>query len=415
MANHLTPTTEKQRFLILDALRGFALFTIILANLPEFGLWSFLSAEAQNAMPSADIDRWVHFMQYFFIDGKGYGLFSLLFGCGFSIIIAHALQRGNSGIALFYRRMSILLLIALCHLMLLWSGDILCLYAVLGMMLPLFCKLSNKQLLSWSFGLMALPVVLDFVQELLQINLAAPLERAWWAKANSYGIDEANFAQWLADAKDYTAVSQFLMQGAIERMWEFVEGDRLPKVLGLFILGFFIGRNRYYARIADYRLTLRKWCKRLGIWSIPFSMLYAWESTSGRPWGETMHSLIYFLSVVPMTIFYLCAFCLIWLRRPNGFVFRMFAKPGRMALTNYIGQSVFGIILFYGIGFGLGLKMGLLEIELTAVAIFILQIFFSTLWMNSFRFGPVEWVWRMLTYGEWLNPLKDRSVTKATS
>ncbi len=226
MTQHLTPTTEKQRFIILDALRGFALFTIILANLPEFGLWTFLSTEAQQAMPSAEIDRWVRFLQYFLIDGKGYGLFSLLFGCGFSIIIAHALQRGSSGIALFYRRMLLLLLIALCHLLLLWSGDILCLYAVLGMILPLFHKLANRQLLIWGVGLLALPVLIDGIQQLANVSFAAPIEAAWWAKANSYGINEDNFARWLAEADNYAEVSQFLMQGAIERMWEFVEGGR---------------------------------------------------------------------------------------------------------------------------------------------------------------------------------------------
>ena len=79
MSQHLTPTTEKQRYIILDALRGFALFTIILANLPEFGLWTFLSTEAQQAMPSAEVDRWVRFLQYFFPrheeaqEPRGYG------------------------------------------------------------------------------------------------------------------------------------------------------------------------------------------------------------------------------------------------------------------------------------------------------------------------------------------------------
>lgn len=159
--NILGPTTEKQRYIILDALRGFALFTIILANFPEFGLWTFLSSEAQQAMPTAGIDKVVRFLQYFLIDGKGYTLFSLLFGCGFSIILEHAFQRGGNGVRLFYRRMSNLMVIALCHLLLVWSGDILCLYALLGMILPLFHNQSNKKLL-WTAGiLLAIPVFLD--------------------------------------------------------------------------------------------------------------------------------------------------------------------------------------------------------------------------------------------------------------
>lgn len=122
-----------------------------------------------------------------------------------------------------------------------------------------------------------------------------------------------------------------------------------------------------------------------------------------------MHALIYFLSVVPMTLFYLSLFCLLWLRHGNGLIFRLLAKPGRMALTNYIGQSVLGIAVFYGIGMGMGLKMGLAEIEITAVLLFAVQVAFSAYWMHVFRFGPIEWVWRMLTYGRWLNPLKVRT------
>lgn len=93
---NLSPTTLKQRFVILDALRGFALLFIILANFPEFGLWTFLSSAEQQALPSAGIDRIVRFLQYVLIDGKGYGLFSLLFGCGFSIFVSRAYSRGNN-------------------------------------------------------------------------------------------------------------------------------------------------------------------------------------------------------------------------------------------------------------------------------------------------------------------------------
>lgn len=392
--------------MVLDALRGFALFTIILANFPEFGLWTFLGNEAQAAFPTAAIDKIVRFLQYFLIDGKGYGMFSILFGCGFSIIIAHAMERGSSGIALFYRRMSLLLVIALCHLLLLWSGDILCLYAVLGMLLPLFHKLSNKALLTWATALLAAPVAIDYAQELGHFDIAAPLEAAWWQRAHAYGINQDNFATWLVDAQDYAAVSQFLMQGAIERMWEFVDGNRFPKILALFLLGYYIGRNKYYARLHELKTPLANLCRLSAMVAIPLSAVYAWHATQGHPLGQGFHSLVYFLSVVPMTAFYITAFCLLWMRHTHGAVFRMLAWPGRMALTNYIGQSVVGIAIYYGIGAGMGLRMGLVEIELTAVAVFMLQIVLSACWMQVFRFGPLEWLWRMLTYGRWFSPLK---------
>lgn len=78
------------------------------------------------------------------------------------------------------------------------------------------------------------------------------------------------------------------------------------------------------------------------------------------------------------------------------------AAAGRMALTNYIGQSVIGMLLFYGIGMGMGSALGLLQTEIIAMAVFLFQVAFSAGWMSVFRFGPLEWVWRMLTYGKWL-------------
>lgn len=92
--------------MVLDALRGLALFGICLANFPEFSLYTFQSPEVISAMPTAGIDRVVRFLQYVFIDGKFYSLFSLLFGIGFSIMMSHSMEKGRDGIAVFYRRMA---------------------------------------------------------------------------------------------------------------------------------------------------------------------------------------------------------------------------------------------------------------------------------------------------------------------
>lgn len=404
------PTTEKQRYIILDALRGFALFTIILANFPEFGLWTFLGTEERAAMPSAAVDRVVRFFQFFLIDGKGYTLFSLLFGCGFSIILEHAFQRGGNGIRLFYRRMVLLMCIALCHLLLIWNGDILCLYALLGMILPFFHKMSNKGLL-WSAGiLLCMPVLIDLTRQITGLSLSQPLYGAWWAEAGRQGITEANFATWLRDADSYREMFRFLRQGWIERMWEFVDGNRIYKVLGLFVLGYAIGRNRLYARLGELKPRLKKLLRISAAIGIPTSLIYAWESVSGHPYGAAFNSLVYLVSVVPMAFFYLSAWCLLSVAHEKSSLLKIFSKPGRMALTNYIGQSVIGIFIYYGVGLGLGLSQGLWQIELVATAVFIFQTLFSAAWMHWFRYGPIEWIWRMLTYGKWLNPIKLRQI-----
>ena len=136
------PVRQKERFAILDILRGLALVGIAVANFPEFALYTFLKPEAAAAMPTASVDSVVRFLQYVFVDGKFYTIFSLLFGIGFSIIMANAERRGASGFRIFYRRMAVLLAIGFLHLMFIWSGDILMLYALMGMLLPLFRRAS---------------------------------------------------------------------------------------------------------------------------------------------------------------------------------------------------------------------------------------------------------------------------------
>ena len=404
--NTIGPTTERQRYVILDAMRGLALLGICLANLPEFALWTFLSAEEQAAMPTAEADGVVRFLQYMFVDAKFYGIFSILFGIGFSIILSHAVERGGKGVWLFYRRMTALLFIAVLHLMCVWSGDILCLYALVGMFLPLFVRMSDKALWSIAAACIFIPVGIDLWQELSGITLSAPLVAAWWAKANSYGITEENFATWLRDAQSYLPVHQFLMQGAIERMYEFVDGHRLLKVLGLFLIGYQMGRSKLYARLGEYRQRIVKvalWGLAIGV---PTSALYAYSATAGHPWGLTMHSLLYAVSALPMSLAYMAVMALLSIKSPDNICLRMLAKPGRMALTNYISQSLFGIIIYYGIGLSLGTTMGLWQVELTAIAIFAVQIVLSNLWMRYFMYGPLEWLWRMMTYGRILKLTK---------
>ncbi len=388
------PITEKQRYLILDALRGFALLGIALANYPEFALWSFLSPEQQVEMATGGIDQVIRFFQFMLVDGKFYTIFSLLFGIGFSLFLQrHSVSR-------FLRRMLILGAIGLCHLLLIWSGDILLLYAVGGMLLPFFIRLKDKTLLLVAGVMIVLPIGLDALTEFAGIDFACPFYEAWWNKAHAQGITEENFATWLREADTYPKMFAFLVQGAFERMWEFVSGHRLPRVVGLFILGYLIGKHRLYVRLSELPLT--KWLDSCILYAIPTSMLYAWSAVNGRPWGLTIHSLLYTLSVIPAGFTYIIAFSVAYQHTPSSYkFFPMMAFTGRMALSNYIGQSLIGILLFYGLGLGLGTSFGLIFIVLTAIVVFVLQTYLSSLWLHYFQFGPLEWIWRLLTYGRY--------------
>ena len=151
----------RQRIVILDALLGFALLGIILANFPEFSLWTFQSERVQQAMDTAAADSTVAWLLSLLVDGKFYLNFSVLFGIGFSIILENAVKRGANGMHIFYRRMTVLAVIGLLHMMLLWSGDILLLYALMGMLLPLFRRCSDRSLLGWAVFFLLLPVGID--------------------------------------------------------------------------------------------------------------------------------------------------------------------------------------------------------------------------------------------------------------
>lgn len=396
------PVSGKERYVILDALRGLALLGICLANLPEFSLYTFMSHETAAAMPSAGIDSVTRFLQLLLVDGKFYTIFSLLFGIGFSIIISHAAQRGADGFRIFYRRMALLAVIGLLHMFFIWAGDILMLYAFMGMLLPLFRNLSDRGLLTAAAVLLLIPIAVDGACELAGISLSAPVTDLQWRISGKYGITQENFGTWLRDAETYREMLQFQAQGCFVRMQEFIDGNRYFKVLGLFIIGFWLGRNRIYADLEGNRAFLKKTAAYGLAVGLPLSLLYAWSGFNGHPWGNTAHTVIYTFSVYPLAFAYVALICLIWLRHKDLKFWNIVAAPGRMALTNYIGQSVIGVILFYGIAFGLGTSVGLAATECIAVCIFLFQIGFSLLWLRFFRFGPLEWVWRMLTYGKYL-------------
>lgn len=402
MTEKTTTKTIKQRQIILDALRGLALFGISLANFPEFSLYTFQNSSVTSAMPTANVDTIVKYFQYIFIDGKFYTLFSLLFGIGFSIILNNAAEKGRNGLKIFYRRMAILFLIGLCHLIFLWAGDILILYAFLGFLLPLFRNVSNRALLIWSALFLILPIAIDACVEIFGLNLAAPVIQATQFYHNKFGITETNFPVWLAQKQDYIDILKFNIAGSFIRMQEFIEGNRAFKVLGLFLLGLYIGRKRIYVNLEENKSLLKKIRSYGFVIGIPTTLLYAWSAMNGHIWGLAAHTALNTISVLPLSLAYITTICLWYLNHKENLLFKILSAPGRMALTNYIMQSVFGIIIFYGIGFGFEATVGLVYVELIASCVFLFQVRYSYLWLYNLQFGPLEWVWRMLTYGKWM-------------
>jgi len=410
-SNDTSSGPVRRRIVELDALRGFALVGIALANFPEFSLWTFMDGDAQAALPCSGADRVVRFLQYLFVDGKFYTIFSILFGIGFSIIISNARKRGADGMRIFYRRMLALAFIGAVHLLFIWSGDILLLYALMGMLLPLFDRCKPRTLLRWSLFFLLIPIVISLGRTLSGLDLSEPLYDAWWRQAAAVGIDEANFATWLRDASGYPDMFRFLRQGAVERMWEFVSGMRYFKVLGLFLFGLWLGRNKVQERLSELRPVFGRVARYCLLPALPLSVLYAHLCMTGcaAPLKET----VYAFSVYPLAISYICGLMLLISgkepRTAAGRLSVALSFPGRMALSSYLLQSVIGVLLFYGLGFGLGAGISLSVTELIAFGAFLLEVLLCGIWLKHFSFGPVEWLWRMWTYGKKL-PIRKKDL-----
>lgn len=170
MSSHSSPVQSTERAPTLDVMRGLALLGIFLNNIYAFSGYGFLEETDKQKFLTFQVDRIADFLQTTLVEGKFYSLFSLLFGIGFSIYLTRGEQEGKSMLRLFYRRLGILFLMGAVHLFLLWEGDILLLYAVLGFFLLLFRNCADKSLLLWAATLILSPIVIDLVKIGLQAS-----------------------------------------------------------------------------------------------------------------------------------------------------------------------------------------------------------------------------------------------------
>jgi len=406
------PVSLTERADILDTLRGFALLGVLLDNLVGFTGWGFQTQEMREALSTWPADGILALSELTFINGKFYSLFSLLFGIGFSIILIRNEQKGINPLKVFYRRLFVLFLIGAAHLFLLWEGDILMLYALTGFMLPLFRKCSDRALLIWAAALILSPILIDVIKAILNIRTGEFLETI--AKRIDKGNEpnEDSYAQYLfREGSGWREWRNWQESGFFWRYAYIIESNRIPKVLGMFLLGFYAGRKMMYAHLENH-VTL---FKKLRFWGfvvgIPAAIACTWFEIFARqhikPEPALLgHTFFYALSVVPLSLAYTSVICLHWIKKKGNTKLKVLAPMGRMALTNYIMQTILGILIYYGVGFGLGGNIGPALFIPIGLAVFAFQVLYSNLWFNYFNYGPLEWVWRMLTYGKRLRIVK---------
>ena len=399
------PIHLSERADILDVLRGFAILGIFLDNVFGFTGYGFYSMAQRQALPTFYADSILGLGELAFVHGKFYSMFSLLFGIGFSIILTRNEEKGINPLKIFYRRLSILLLIGAGHIFLLWEGDILLLYALIGFILPLFRKCSDKALLIWAVALIASPILIDCIKVILNVHVAAFLENLAQGIDKKTGLPaDENFSKYLfKKGSGWAEWRNWQASGWVYRYSYIIESNRIPKVLGMFLFGFYAGRKMIYSNLEQYTSffkKLRKWGFIIGI---PASIAMAIFEIDGKSVPQAMgllDTVFYAVSVVPLSLAYVSAICLLWIKTKGNNKWKVFAPVGRMALTNYLMQTIISIIIFYGVGFGAGGNIGPVIFIPIVVIIYIVQVIYSNWWFKYFNYGPMEWIWRQLTYGK---------------
>jgi uncharacterized protein len=406
MKNEATPISPDRRIDLLDALRGFALFGILMVNMPL--MYGPMTQVLSGADPDAGMSEILgeSFIKFFF-EGKFYVLFSFLFGYGFWIFMNKSMPEGQSIVPVYRRRIFILWLIGVAHMLLLWAGDILIIYALFGFLLILFRKSSDKKVRRWAIGFALIPIVINILMVgFIALFKMVPEAREPMEAGLEQGKIEINHLLEQASAV-YTNGS---FAEIISIRW--VEYKALlpgllffyPVVMAMFLTGILIARKQYLANVSQHAIMIKRIFMLSLIFGIVFNIPFVWiyrsfDMVIPSIWS-VMHSVLHIIGGISLATAYATGFILLYIKGKEKAIKRIFAPIGRMALSNYLMQSFITGFLFLPYGFNLFGSIDVWTGMGITLMIFSFQIVFSRWWMQRFQFGPMEWLWRTLTYGK---------------
>ena len=392
----LQPLNTADRITVMDILRGAALFGILLMNIEAFTGPLDLSFTGVDPHWHG-IDYLADALVYVFVQGKFFLLFSLLFGAGFAVMAQRAQGAGRDFTPIYLRRSVALLMIGACHALLLWSGDILLVYALLSFLLLGTRRWPLSMLPAMGALVYAFAVGLSLLFALLVWAAArggSPLDSAGSMRAAQEVIE----AQRLAYGQGSWAQANVQRLADLRHM---IGGILItgPEIFGMFLIGAWFARSGALAdptRFASLYARLR-WI------ALPVGVVLMLASAAWHPYlapGEftVRTGLSYAMAAVAsllMALGYLG--WIVQARHALGWL----AAPGRMALTHYLLQSLLCTWLFFGYGVGFFEQLARAWQLVFAVALFALQVGISHLWLARFRYGPMEWLWRAMTYLRW--------------
>lgn len=370
---------SEERAVALDALRGIALFGVLLVNLiTAFRVSLFEHYFLPGAASGSPWDRAVARVLEVGIEHKAFILFSLLFGVGLAVQHERTRARGIAFTPYVARRLAMLLGIGVTHLVLIWNGDILTLYAVVGVLAAPLLRLPVRALLPIGLLLVVLQVM----------PLGLPTPFASQAAMQEH-IDAARLAYGFGSFGDVLSFRVHELRPiAALLLWS------VPRTLGLFLLGACAWRS------GIFRGERRALVRMLALIGIVAGGAAVWAASSGVDlgrWREVVGSWGAILLAFGYAATVLVAF-----ERPRAArVLSVLAPLGRMALTSYLTQSIVLGFIFYGYGLGLFGRLGEARAAAIGIALYIAQAVLSALFLRRCRFGPVEWLWRSFTYGAW--------------
>jgi uncharacterized protein len=422
----LAPVQHNDREIFMDVLRGFAILGIFIANLGSGFSFYSESAHASGPLLVPYLDHKMSFLHHMFIEGKFYSIFSLLFGWGIALQFKRAEAKGINALPTVRRRLMFMLLLGFIHLMI-WPGDIVFFYALLAFLLLPLRKFSNKTLLITGIILVLSPILLYWLKMTFhELNYPAQKLRELgnWAdiKLNPQLKDiksEAEYMELMKNA-NWFDILKGNMAGFFYRYGYLFFVSRIPKVLGIFLIGYVVGRSDFYKNILQHKKILYRVIVMGLVMGLPANYILAhYMSYFEGDYYELKingfyETIAYALGVAELAMVYVALFMLSFQTTAGKKILSVLAPVGKMAFSNYILQSLVGNFVFLGPGLGFGGQVGPFWYTILGTGFFIIQIILSTIWLKYFNYGPVEWLWRSATYKKWQPMLKrnDNTVTE---
>ncbi|GGX28153.1 DUF418 domain-containing protein [Aquimarina muelleri] len=393
------PTTAQKRIDLLDIFRGFAIFGIFIVNI-EIMNCTFINQEVFHKQWYSNLDQLaIRILQLFFYS-KFFPIFSFLFGLGIAMQITSRIKNNTYSIYFFIRRMILLFIFGVLHIIFLWSGDVIHLYAILGVFSIFLIKKSNTVLI-WSVLLLLL---FPFYEHIFGLFFE------WIGFFPSQMLKEYS-----SENITYTIRYAPYIKGIQLRLLEYISNIPvlffylMPIALSMFILGIYFGKKNYINSIEIVVKKIKKPILCIAILSNIYRLIFLFILIDHPIYkNEIFYPIFTKLMVVSdifMGLFYL--WIIAWLIRYPIWkkIFIPFTYVGRMALTNYILHSLIGLFIFSSIGLQLYETLSPYETTMLAIAVFTLQVVFSKIWLDYFNYGPLEWIWRCFSYKKIL-PIK---------